>query len=57
MMVFKEDITNVEPGTKGGNISLNSFYVLCAFNSRSKKPKQEKNKNIIKCRNMFECVQ
>ena len=44
MMECKEDITNVEPGNKGGNISLNSFNVLGAFNSKLKKTKQEENK-------------
>ena len=44
MMECKEDITNVEPGIKGGNIALNSIYVLGAFNSKLKKTKQEENK-------------
>ena len=47
MMECKEDITNVEPGNKGGNISLNSFNVLGAFNSKLKKTKQEENKHIV----------
>ena len=36
---------------------LNSFNVLGAFNSRSKKPKQEENKCIVNCHNMFDCLQ
>ena len=57
MMEYKENITNVEPGTKRGNIYLNSFNVVGAFNSRSKKPKQEENKSLVNCHNMFECLQ